>query len=124
MVEGFKSKCSLQGSNRQIDRGTLLVDFGTTYDFLLVNDPTSEPTFQGGVNLSWINLTMTRLVHRRLRIEDSEVNKEIKLSDHMKLKLLDVTNQTNSNNKKYNVTKLNWLRLKPEFGEALSNISK
>lgn len=51
----------------------------------IVNDPNSEPTFDGNVGLSWIDLTIVRLTHRDCEIEDWEVSEEESLSDHTEI---------------------------------------
>lgn len=46
--------------------GTLLQEFCATNNLVVIDDPSSEHTFKGDVELSWIDLTIVRLVSRRL----------------------------------------------------------
>lgn len=118
----FNTKSTLWGNAGQNNRGSLLIELCAANNLTIVNDPLSQPTFQGHLGSSWIDLTMVRL--EKFNVINWEVSEVITLSDHMQItfQLQEAQNTVTPLNRRYIMSKMNWLRLKAKLDEDLSEL--
>lgn len=56
LVGDFNTKHPLWGGHRADSRGDILLDFINNHDFTILNEPSSQPTFDSVSGQSWIDL--------------------------------------------------------------------
>ncbi|GBN17961.1 Putative protein in type-1 retrotransposable element R1DM [Araneus ventricosus] len=125
LLGDFNAKSPLWGPSDRNKRGEILTHFADQFDFTIVNDSNSLPTFIGPMGNSWIDLLLIRNLEIN-HISGWKIDDRITFSDHqiMDFFLCCTTTKTNSKTLNWSLDKLNFLDFKVHLNEFLDKCKK
>lgn len=117
----FNAKSVMWGPRSSDHRGNLLEDFLNEYDLVVINEPTSRPTYCSVLGESWIDLAFFKNIDIG-EIHNWEILDEISASDHNLMAFILVFESDQiSAPKKWKLKNLNWMVFQKKIFELTKN---